>query len=81
MDRLGAGRLAGGDDPVLDEIALRCGRGADVDGLVGHFHMHRVAVCVGIDRDGRNPHLLRRLDDTTGDLAAIGDQYFLEHEG
>ena len=38
---------------------------------------HRVGV--GIDRDGRDPHAPRGLDDAAGDFAAIGDQNALEH--
>jgi hypothetical protein len=36
--------------------------------------MQRVAVGLGIDRDRRDPHPPRGLDDPAGDLAAIGDQ-------
>jgi hypothetical protein len=39
--------------------------------------MQRVAVGVGIDGDRRDPHPARSLDHPAGDLAAIGDQYFL----
>ena len=52
MDRLGAGRLGGGDDLVDIEIGLRGLRRADRNGLIGHVDMQRVAVGVGIDRDG-----------------------------
>ena len=79
MDGFGAGRLAGRDDLFGDEIALRGRRRADMHRLVGHLDMHGVAVGVGIDGDRRDPHLPRRLDDAAGDLAAIGDQDFLEH--
>ena len=41
--------------------------------------MHGIAIGVGIDGDGGNAHLPRRLDDAAGDLAAVGDQDFLEH--
>ena len=79
MDGLGAGRLAGRDDPFGDEIALRGRRRADMHGLVGHLDMHGVAVGVRIDRDRRDPHPPRRPDDPAGDLAAVGDQDFPEH--
>ena len=52
MHRLGAGLLAGVDDLVDDEIGLGGGRRADRHGLVGHFDVQRVAIGVGIDRDG-----------------------------
>ena len=79
MHRLGAGRLAGLDDLVDDQIALGRGRRADVHRLVRHLDMQRVAVGVGIDRDGLDAHPARGLDDPAGDLAAIGDQDALEH--
>ena len=79
MHRFGAARFAGGDDLVDDEVALRRGRRADQHGVVGHFDMERVAVGLGIDRDGRNAHAARGLDDPAGDLAAIGNQDSLEH--
>ena len=79
MYRLGAAVLAGGDDLVDDQIALRRGRRADRHRLVGHLDMQRVAVGFGIDRDGRDPHAAGGLDDAAGDLAAIGDQDSLEH--
>ena len=79
MHRLGAGRLARRDDLVGEEVGLRGLRGAEVDGLVGHLDVHRVTIGVGIDRDGLDTHLARRLDDAAGDLATVGDQDLLEH--
>ena len=38
--------------------------------------MQRILVGIGIDRDGRDAHPARRLDDPAGDLAAVGDQDF-----
>ena len=56
MHRLGAALLAGGDDLVDDEIALRRRRRPDRDRRIGHLDMQRVAVGLGIDRDGlRSP--------------------------
>ena len=79
MHRLRAGRAAGLDDLVDDEIGLRGRRRADMDGLVGHLDVQRVAVGVGVDRDGRDAHAPRRLDDPAGDLAPVGDEDLLEH--
>ena len=79
MHRLGAGRLAGLDDLVDQQIALRRGRRADRHRLVGHLDVQRVAVGLGIDRDRLDAHPARRLDDPAGDFAAVGDQDALEH--
>ena len=79
MHRLRARLLGGGDDLLDHEIGLgRRGR-PDRDRLVGHFDVQRVLVGLRIDRDGRDPHPARGLDDPARDLAAIGDQDFLEH--
>ena len=74
MHRLGAGLAAGLDDLLDHQIALGRRRRADQHGLVGHLDMQRVAVGVGIDRDGLDTHAPGGLDDPAGDLAAVGDQ-------
>ena len=79
MHRLGAGFAAGLDDPLDAQIALGRRRRADRHRLVGLAHMQRLGIGIGIDRDGRDPHPPRRSDDPAGDLAAIGDQDFVEH--
>ena len=79
MQRVGATRSAGGDDAFEIEVALGCGRRADMDGTVREADMERIAVSIGIDRNGRDVHPTRRPDDAAGDLAAIGDQDALEH--
>ena len=79
MHRLGAGAFAGVDDLVDDQIAFGRRRRTDGHGLVGHFDVQRVAVGLGIDRNGCNSQAARGLDDPAGDLAAIGDQDTLEH--
>ena len=79
MDGLGAGRLAGGDDLVGDQVAFGGRRRADMHRLVGHLHKRRARVGVGIDRDGLDAHAARRADDAAGNFAAIGDEDFLEH--
>lgn len=42
-------------------------------------HMQRIGIGIRIDRNGGDAHLLRRLDDPAGNLAAIGDKDFLDH--
>ena len=79
VDGFRAGRLAGGDDLVDHEVGLRRGGRPDGDGLVRHFDMQSVFVGFRIDRNRLYPHATRRLDDSAGDFAAIGDKDFLEH--
>src|SRR5258708_11459720 len=52
----------------------------DADRLVGEAHRQRVAVRLAINGDGADAQLLARADDAQGDLSAIGNQDFLEHE-
>ncbi len=79
MHGLGAGLAAGLDDLVDHQVAFGGRRRADLDGLVGHFDVQRVAVGLGIDGDRLDAHPAGGLDDAAGDLAAIGDQNSLEH--
>jgi len=78
--RFGAGRLAGRDDRVAEQVGFGGGRRAEPHGLVRHLHVQRTGVCIRIDRDRLDTHAPRRLDDTAGDLAAVRDQDFFEHE-
>src|SRR4029079_9344266 len=79
MHGLRARRLAGIDDFVDQQITLRSGRWANWHGLIGHLDMQRVAIGLGIDRNGLDPHPTGGLDDTAGDFAAIGDEDAFEH--
>ena len=79
MHGLRAGLAAGLDDLLHHQIAFGGGRRPDQDGLIGHFDVQRIAISLGIDGDGLDPHPARGLDDPTGDLAAICDQNSFEH--
>ena len=43
--------------------------------------MERVDVSIRVDSNGTNAHLLRRLDDSAGNLASVGDQDLREVGG
>ena len=79
MDSLGACLETGGDDLVDREIGLRRRGWPYRDRFIRHLDMQRILVRVGIDGDGPDAHAARRLDDATGDLAAVSDQDCLEH--
>ena len=79
MHRVGAGDLAGGEDRRDVEIAVLRRRRADAHALVGEAHMHGVGVGGGMHRDGRNAELLAGAQHAQRDLAAIGDEDFIEH--
>ena len=79
MHGLGAGRLARVDDQLGLEVGFRRRRRAEADRFVGHAHVRRAGVGVGINRDRLDAHALRRADHAAGNLAAVGDQDLLEH--
>ena len=80
MHRLRAARLAGRDDLVDRQVRVPARRRADQDRLVRQLDMQRIPIGLGVDGNRRDAHAARRLDDTAGDLAAIGDQDLLEHQ-
>ena len=80
MHRLGARVAAGLHDLVdLQDRTAPTAAGPDAPPRPPSPHAAR-RIGVGIDGDGLDAHLARRLDDAAGDFAAIGDQNFLEHE-
>ena len=81
MHGVGAGDLAGRENGRDIEIAVLGRRRADAHALVGEAHVHGVGVGGGMHRDGENAELLTGADHPHGDLAAIGDQDFIEHSG
>ena len=78
MHGLGTRLLAGEQDQLGLEIALGGGGRAQPHRLVRLLDMRRARVGIRIDRDRLDAHGPRGADDATGDLAAIGDQDFLE---
>ena len=72
----GLGRL---DDLVAQQVGLTRGRRAQAHGLISQLDKARAGVGVGIHRHRSNAHALGGGDDAAGDLAAVGDQDFLEH--
>ena len=80
MHGLGTRVLARLQNAVHDEIALGRRRRPDQHLLVRQEHVLRIPVGFGVDRDGRDPHLLRSANDAAGNLAAVGNQNFFEHD-
>ena len=79
MHGVRAGDLAGRDDLVDVEIAVARRRRADAHALVGEAHMHGVGVGGRMDDHRLDAELLGRAQHPQRDLAAIGDEDFLEH--
>ncbi len=81
MHGVGAGDLAGREQGGNVEVAVARRRRPDAHALVGETHMHGIGVGGGVHGDRRNAELLAGAQDAQRDLAAIGDQDFLEHGG
>ena len=74
MDRLRARLACRREDGVDVEVVL------DAPRLVGAPHMQRIAVGVRMDRHRADPQPPRGAHHAAGDLAAVGDQDFFEHQ-
>src|SRR5579864_5388398 len=79
MDRIDAGDLRRADDVRYVEVRARRLRRPDAIRFVRHADVKRIAVGLGEDRDRLHAELFARADDAQRDLAAVGDQYFVEH--
>jgi len=77
--RLGVGDFRGADDRLDIEIALCARSGSDADALIGYLDVKRLAVHIGVDGHGLDPHFLAGAYDAKGYLATVRYQYFMEH--
>jgi hypothetical protein len=67
------------DDPVGRKVRLARRRRPDRHGFVGELDVARAAVGFRVDRDRPDAHPVRALHHAARNLAAVGDQDFLEH--
>ena len=65
---------AASDDGVDAQVRFRRPHAAERHGFVRFLNERRVAIRIGTDRHGRDPHLAAGAHDPPRDLAAIGDQ-------
>ena len=79
VDRLRARPLRGADDRLAAEVALGRRTGPDRVRLVGVVDERQLAVSLGVDGDGGDPHLAQRPADAHGDLAPVGHEHLGEH--
>ena len=79
MDRIGARALRDFDHAFGDQIRIAGGcRSARIGGI-GEADVQRLAVSLGVDRDGRDLQLATSAHHANRDLASICDQYLLKH--
>ncbi len=76
MDSIDAILLGNRQDRLRLHVALRPGQG---DAFVGQPHVQGAAVAGLIDGHCVDAHLAAGADDTHSDLAAVGDEEFVEH--
>ena len=67
------------DDLVGPQIGVARRRRPEQVGLIGIADVQRVAVRLRVHGHGLDAQLAAGADDAHGDLAAVGDQHFLEH--
>src|SRR5262249_19201173 len=80
MHRVGAGDLAGGEQRRDVEITVLRGRRADAHAFVGKPHVHGVGVGGRVHRDRGDAQLFARPQHAERNLAAVGDEDFIEHD-
>ena len=78
MHRLRSGELSNLEQLGLIEITGCNLRRAKKISFVSQGHMRRIAIRLRVNGHGTDAEFLQRADDATGDLAAVGDQYFGE---
>jgi hypothetical protein len=80
MDGVGAGLLRRVEHAIDAEVALGGGCGAERHREVGGAHVERALVGVAVDRHRLDAHLVEGARDADGDLAAVRDEDFLDHD-
>ena len=81
VDRLGAGRLRGGQDRLGVAVGRRRVGRADQDRLVGLRDERHAGVGFRVDRDRADAEPLGGADDPAGDLAPVRDEQRADHAG
>ncbi len=81
MDGVDIADFGGGNDAIDFEITLGAGSWADADGFVGGLDVKGVVIGFGVDGESTDAEVFAGTDDAKGDLAAVGDEDFVEHEG
>jgi uncharacterized membrane protein len=79
MDGLCSALHGGTNDPLDVEVTVGRARATDAHGYVGQRDVASRSIRVTVDGDGTNAESAKGRDDATGDLAAVGNQYGVEH--
>ena len=80
MYALRAGGFGGGEDLVLQQVAIRRGRSmTDMDSLIRKSHMFGVSVSIGVDGDGAYTQTTGGFHHPACNFATVGNQDLVEH--
>ena len=78
VDAISAGHFSGRDDVRDFQVRVRGQWRADADAFVRQFHVHQFGIGRRVNSDGLDALFLTGAQDTQRDLAAVGDQDFLQ---
>jgi hypothetical protein len=78
MDRMRAASPGNVEDQVAAQVRFSRRRGAEAIGLIRRENMQSGTIGVGVDGDGGDAEFATGADDAKRDLAAIGDEDFLD---
>ena len=81
MDRVDIADLGGADDTFDFEITVLARSFTDTDGFICELNMERIDIGLRVNRERFDPKFLAGADDPQGDLATVGDEYLVEHDG
>ena len=81
VNTVGVGDLGGRDNRRGVQVAFGGACRPDADRLVGQAHVHQIGVGLGVHGDGLNVQGLAGAQNAQRDLAAIGDEDFVQHVG
>ncbi len=81
MNRVGARDFRGRDEPWNVEVAVARGGAPDAHVVVREPDVQRFPVRLGVDGHRPESQFLARADHPQGDLPAVGNEDFCEHQG
>ncbi len=78
MDRLCTGAAGRGDHRIDVEVGLDGGRGTDPHRQIRFAYVGRGRIRIAVHGDAADPEGAESADDSTGDLATVGDEHGME---
>ncbi len=79
MDRIAVGRQCGRDQSIDAQIGVGGSGRPNLDGAIGHPHVHRILIRRRVDRDRLDAELATGPNNPDGDLAPVCDEAAAQH--